>query len=174
MNRRDVEGNVVAIQCANQTRDSYMKQPVDQVEPMIRALRKLDDILYENHIRIKMEEGARSSNLGMWSMKYWQSVKKNYFNFFFHLSQEILRLSAIDVFCMDGRVTQYKLEQNNRDTCKAHTSTWTKLTPKEESLRKSCMRIYIGFNNFQNARRKTWDKNAVLTHNQCTKHMYNS
>ena len=55
--RRDIEGNIVAIQCANQTRDSYMKQPVDQVEPMIRALRKLDDILYENHIRIKMEEG---------------------------------------------------------------------------------------------------------------------
>ena len=61
--RRDVEGNVVAIQCANQTRDSYMKQPVDQVEPMIRALRKLDDILYENHIRIKMEEGT---SLNIW------------------------------------------------------------------------------------------------------------
>ena len=67
--RRDVEGNVVAIQCANQTRDSYMKQPVDQVEPMIRALRKLDDILYENHIRIKMEEGV--------SLNFWLSHPRN-------------------------------------------------------------------------------------------------
>ena len=51
-------GNVVAIQCSNQTRDNYMKLPVDQVEPMIRALRKLDDTLYENHINVKMEEGT--------------------------------------------------------------------------------------------------------------------
>ena len=35
-----------------------MKLPVDQVEPMIRALRKLDDTLYENHITVKMEEGT--------------------------------------------------------------------------------------------------------------------
>ena len=46
-----------------------MKQPVDQVEPMIRALRKLDDILYENHIRIKMEEGV--------SLNFWLSHPRN-------------------------------------------------------------------------------------------------
>ena len=51
-------GNVVSIQCSHQCRDSYMKLPVDQVEPMIRALRKLDDTLYENHITVKMEEGT--------------------------------------------------------------------------------------------------------------------
>ena len=51
-------GNIVSIQCSNQCRDSYMKLPVDQVEPMIRALRKLDDTLYENHITVKMEEGV--------------------------------------------------------------------------------------------------------------------
>ncbi len=62
--RRDIEGNVVAIQCANQTRDSFMKQQLPLVEPTIRALRKLDDVLYENHIRFKLEEGAQASTTG--------------------------------------------------------------------------------------------------------------
>ena len=58
-------GNVVSIQCSNQCRDSYMKLPVDQVEPMIRALRKLDDTLYENHITVKMEEGIGTNLLSV-------------------------------------------------------------------------------------------------------------
>ena len=52
-----MDGNIVSIQCSNQTRHSFMKMPVDKVEPMLRAQSKLDNVLYENHIKIKMEEG---------------------------------------------------------------------------------------------------------------------
>ena len=55
--RLDLEGKVMRTHYSNQTRDSFLNIPIERVDPFLRALRKFDDLMYQNHITFKLKAG---------------------------------------------------------------------------------------------------------------------
>ncbi len=56
----DLEGKVTRTHYSNQTRDSFLNIPIERVDPFIRALRKFDDLMYQNHITFKLQAGTHT------------------------------------------------------------------------------------------------------------------
>ena len=57
--RLNDDGDVIQVCYSNQTRDSFMSLQLEDVEPMIKALRLFDDLMYDeaNLFRIKLSAG---------------------------------------------------------------------------------------------------------------------
>ena len=56
---------------SNQTRDSFLNIPIERVDPFLRALRKFDDLMYQNHITFKLKAGMKKHEILERKSKSW-------------------------------------------------------------------------------------------------------
>lgn len=59
----DPEGKPVRITFNNVTRDSYMAVPISEVAPLYEAMKSYNNIMYEEHIEMKLKAGMAYNKL---------------------------------------------------------------------------------------------------------------